>query len=254
MQYGAMNFPVKPVLQELEEIAALGFDYLELTMDPPQAHYSSIRRQMTDILKALERGKMGLVCHMPTFLSLGDLTESLRMASLNEMLDSLDVAAQLHPMKVVLHPPYVTGLGLFVYDQARAFGMRNLTAIVEKAEALNLNLCIENMFPQTHSLIHPEDFDQVLDRFPSVELTLDTGHANIGSKGGKRIFEFISRFPGRIGHVHVSDNFGKDDNHLPLGAGTIDFPRFAKALKSAAYDGTVTFEVFEGQELSQAEP
>jgi len=40
MRYGAMNFPVKPVLNELKEIAARGFDYLELTMDPPQAHYT----------------------------------------------------------------------------------------------------------------------------------------------------------------------------------------------------------------------
>ena len=34
MLYGAMNFPVSPVIQELETLAALGFDYLELTMLP----------------------------------------------------------------------------------------------------------------------------------------------------------------------------------------------------------------------------
>jgi sugar phosphate isomerase/epimerase len=45
MLYGAMNFPVHPVLEELEAISKLGFDYIELTMDPPQAHYSIIRRQ-----------------------------------------------------------------------------------------------------------------------------------------------------------------------------------------------------------------
>ena len=30
MQYGAMNFPIKPVGKELEDIAALGFDYFEV--------------------------------------------------------------------------------------------------------------------------------------------------------------------------------------------------------------------------------
>ena len=34
MRYGAMNFPIKPVLKELEAFAHLGFDYLELTLDP----------------------------------------------------------------------------------------------------------------------------------------------------------------------------------------------------------------------------
>lgn len=35
MQFGAMNFPVIPVLEEIDTIARLGFDYLELAMDPP---------------------------------------------------------------------------------------------------------------------------------------------------------------------------------------------------------------------------
>jgi sugar phosphate isomerase/epimerase len=50
MLYGAMNFPVRPVLQELESIAELGFDYLELTMDPPQAHHATIRRMKHDLV------------------------------------------------------------------------------------------------------------------------------------------------------------------------------------------------------------
>ncbi len=45
MRYGAMNFPVRPVLQELKEIAALGFDYVELDMDPPQSHHSFVREK-----------------------------------------------------------------------------------------------------------------------------------------------------------------------------------------------------------------
>ena len=32
MMYGAMNFPIKPILDEIEEIAALGFDYLEFSL------------------------------------------------------------------------------------------------------------------------------------------------------------------------------------------------------------------------------
>ena len=42
----------------------------------------------------------------------------------------------------------------------------------------------------------------------------------------------------------MSDNFGKEDNHLPIGTGTIDFKKITRALKGIGYDGTVTFEVF----------
>ncbi len=46
MRYGAMKFPVRPALQELKEIATLGFDYVELAMDPPQSHHSFVREKI----------------------------------------------------------------------------------------------------------------------------------------------------------------------------------------------------------------
>ncbi len=244
MLYGAMNFPVRPILHELETISSLGFDYLELTMDPPQAHHTMIRRQQDVLLKTLEKSNMQLVCHLPTFLSTADLTDSLRETSVRETLESLEVAASLRPLKIVLHPSYIVGLSVFVVDKAKKYALQSLAAIVEKADKLGLQLCIENMFPRSRSLVQPEDFLEVFDKFPTLKLTLDTGHAHIGSSGDKRNLEFVETFVGRIAHVHASDNFGKEDNHLPVGAGTIDFQRIIKALIGIGYDDTVTFEIF----------
>jgi len=244
MLYGAMNFPVRTVLQELEEIAIQGFDYVELTMDPPQSHHSSLKRQRKELLTALQNSQMLVICHLPTFVSIADLTESIRLASLREVLESLDVASEFSPLKVVLHPPYVTGLGMFVYEQAKEYGLDSLSAIVEKANHLGLMLCMENMFAKNHLLVAPDDFEEIFKLFPSLKFTLDTGHANIRSNGGKRLFELITRFKDRLAHVHVSDNFGKEDNHLPIGTGTVDFSRVAKSLKNIVYDSTVTFEIF----------
>lgn len=244
MLYGAMNFPVKPILEELQSIADLGFDYFELTMDPPQAHYSQVIHQRDALLRELERLEMGLVCHLPTFLSTADLTPALREASVQELLLSMEAAATLRPMKVVLHPSYVTGLGGLVPDRVGAYALESLTAAVEAADRLGLVLCLENMFPRTNSLVKPEDFAEILERFPTLKLTLDTGHANIGSRGGARFQRFIERFPQRIGHVHASDNLGRDDNHLPIGAGNIDFQKIVKSLKAIQYDDTITLEIF----------
>ncbi len=244
MLYGAMNFPVKPVLNELDSIAGLGFDYLELTMDPPQAHHTQILQQRDEILKALDKQKMGLVCHLPTFLSTADLTPGLREASVKEMISSMEVAATLSPMKVVLHPSYVMGLGGLVPDRVGAYALESLTAAVETADRLGIVLCLENMFPRSNSLVKPEDFTDVIERFPTLKLTLDTGHANIGSRGDSRFQRFVESFPQRIAHVHASDNFGKDDNHLPIGVGNIDFQRIVRSLKAIGYDQTITLEIF----------
>ncbi|MGO9738823.1 MAG: hypothetical protein ACLPVO_15530 [Desulfomonilaceae bacterium] len=53
MRYGAMNFPVRPVLQELKEIAALGFDYVELAM---------VLLNHTTPLFARKPGNQGNIC------------------------------------------------------------------------------------------------------------------------------------------------------------------------------------------------
>jgi sugar phosphate isomerase/epimerase len=244
MLYGAMNFPVKPILDELEAISELGFDYLELTMDPPQAHYSIIRKQKKRLLKALDRKQMKLVCHLPSFVYTADLTHGLRKASLNEVIKSLEVAAELGCLKAVLHPSYIMGLGIFVLDQAREYALESLEAIMEKADQLDLLICLENLFPKAHSLVEPEDFADIFVKFPNLKMTLDTGHAHIEDTEGKRAVKFIERFPDRIEHIHVSDNFGEADNHLPVGAGTVNFNEIVKALKGIGYDNTITLEVF----------
>ena len=59
-----------------------------------------------------------------------------------------------------------------------------------------------------------------------------------------KTIDFINLFADRIDHIHISDNFGKEDNHLPIGTGTIDFPKIVKALKEIGYNKTITLEIF----------
>lgn len=244
MQYGAMNFPIKPVAQELADIAALGFDYLELTMDPPQAHYSTIRQQRDSLSRDLASQSMKIICHLPTFVSTADLTDSIREASLLEIFNSLEVAAELGSLKVVLHPGHIGGMGIYVKETALAHANKSLVAIIDRAQTLGLCVCLENMFPKCRAFFEPDDFVEILQRFPDLKLTLDTGHANIGTPGCGRTLEFIEKFGHRIGHLHVSDNLGERDDHMPLGAGNIDFLKIVKALKKCGYDDTATFEIF----------
>jgi sugar phosphate isomerase/epimerase len=244
MLYGAMNSPLRPILDEVKAIAELKFDYLELTMDPPHSEAKSIKKQKRDIQERLKAYDLGLVCHLPTFVSTADLTDRIRQASVDETLSALEVAAEMEPLKVVLHPSYMTGLGAFLPELAGVHALESLRIIVEKAHALGVCLCLENMFPRTQWLTSPEEFADILAKFPTVNLLVDIGHAHIGDAGGAKCLRFIELFPDRIGHLHVSDNFGKEDQHLPIGAGIIDFSSVVKALKGIGYADTITLEVF----------
>jgi len=238
-----MNFPVKPLLKEIEEIGELGFDYVELTMDLPEAAPQKVLAQKKPILNLLNRYKMGITGHLPTFVWTSDLYDSLRKASLQENVEAIEASAELGIEKLVLHPGYITGMGKFVIDKAKRYGLESIEAILKKANSLGMTLCIENMFPQANFLTQPHEFQEVFDIFPEIRLALDIGHANLGGDRN-RALEFIQRYGYRIGHIHANDNFGKEDNHLPIGAGLIDFEKIIKSLKQTSYDETMTIEVF----------
>ncbi len=179
MLFGAMNFPIHPVMEELKKIKAMGFDYMELAMDPPMAHYSTIWDIRQELMTALDRYTMKLVCHLPTFVFTADLTDSLRRASLEEMLHSLETAATIGAQKIVLHPSMIMGMGGFVPEKTSRHALKSLSAIVEKAEQYGLRLCFENMFPGYGSFYKPKHFQELFAMFPSLYMTLDIGHAHI---------------------------------------------------------------------------
>ncbi len=245
MRYGAMNFPVKPVLEEIRSFAAMGFDYVELSMDPPQAHYSILRRQRAEIAAALRQCGLGVVCHLPTFVLPADLTDSLRAASIEEMRHSLEVAAELGAGKAVLHPCPRSGMGLMVPDVVRGHALDFFAIMVEQAGTLGVTLCLENMFPRYGFGVEAAEFVEFFTLFPTLRMTLDVAHAHIDGGRDRRLRELLRALSGRIAHIHVSDNFGRRDDHLELGKGDIDLPAMARQLKAIGYDDTITLEVFD---------
>ena len=236
---------VEPVSEEIQTIVELGFDYLELAMDPPEAHYSIIAENRSAITTMLQKHGMGLVCHLPTFVSTADLTDSIRQASASEMKRSLSVAADLGAEKVVLHTPIMSGMGVYVADRVSAYAFEFIKEMVDRSKALGVSICLENRMPRNGFGVDPSELEMIFNRFPTVQFTLDTGHANLGDNGQARLQEMVQRFADRIGHVHLSDNRGIYDDHYPLGFGSINFRRLAKALRDLGYDSTVTFEVFD---------
>lgn len=247
MQYGAMNHPLHLVRDQIPGFAGMGFDYLELTLDAPEAHYSVIRQQADAISQALARHDMGLVCHLPTFVYTADLTPGIRAASVAEMTESIAVAAELGAKKAVIHPGMLIGLGHQARKRCLQYAMESLQTIAQTARDHDLKLCAENMPPACGIFCEPEDFAPLFESFPQFGLTLDTGHAHIQLKDSPRpgrLAEFIERFSQQIAHVHASDNQGKKDEHLALGKGTLNLADLVSRLKSVGYDGTVTLEIF----------
>ncbi len=244
MHFGAMNYPIRPVLDEIEALGRLEFDYLELAMDPPEAHHETLRAQSDAIRNKLAKHQMGLVCHLPTFISTADLTASIRRASRLELRASIEVAAFLGARRAVLHPSYMSGMGRNAPALYAGYARESLEDAVDCAARLGIDLCLENLFPQLTPFGAVEDWERCFARYPHLGFTLDVGHAHIGTDGMTRILDYIQRFSARLRHLHVSDNRGRRDEHLAVGDGKIDFPAVAAALNRIGYQGDMTLEIF----------
>jgi len=75
---------------------------------------------------------------------------------------------------------------------------------------------------------------------------MDIGHGELLSSENTS-FGFMEHLFPKIEHIHVHDNYGgtsvKDDLHLPLGEGIVDYPKILGILKEKGYNSTITLEV-----------
>jgi sugar phosphate isomerase/epimerase len=241
MIYGATNNPLRPLTDEIKVLGALGFDYLELCLDPPHGLPEALHPRLPEVRAALSGEGLGLpVVHLPTFVSLADIYPSIREASITEVFRALDFAVRIGAEKAVLHPGYLTGLMTFTPDVGRRYAYESLERIHRRATEVGITVCLENMFPRAGHMYRPDEFGEILRQVPGLMMTLDLAHANIRAPKGQ-IADFVKAAHGRIGHVHVGDNNGREDEHLPVGAGRLDLSGGAgggQGLRLRQYDNT----------------
>ena len=74
MLIGAMNHPRRDVLKEIEWIAEMGLEFIDLTLEPPAASAWQINPQA--IRRALEKHRLAVVGHTAYYLPLASPFES----------------------------------------------------------------------------------------------------------------------------------------------------------------------------------
>ncbi|MBC8101413.1 MAG: sugar phosphate isomerase/epimerase [Cytophagales bacterium] len=232
-----MNNPARDVLKEITRAADFGFDFLDLTLEPPIARADRVDARR--IRAALEVKELGVVGHTAYYLPFGSAFDAVRAGAITEAERCLEVFALVGVTLMNVH------LDCRVPGHDPAFinrqNIESLEALLPTAERLGITLMVENVEGDDAESLAP-----VLDFLPAVGLHLDIGHANIGSGRKSSTATLLAKYGGRLKHVHLSDNKGKSDDHLAIGAGTIDWRRELRAVKATGYDATFTLETFYG--------
>lgn len=89
--------------------------------------------------------------------------------------------------------------------------------------------------------LDPEPLRCLMERISSdrIGVCLDIGHANYSRAPLTQWFKCLGD---RIGYLHLSDNLGQFDDHLPLGQGSIDWEQVNGLWKAQGRDIPITLE------------
>jgi sugar phosphate isomerase/epimerase len=188
------------------------------------------------LLEIKNAGKISFIAHYPNEGNPFDLA-SLRDKFLPRIKALMEISRQLDISKATIH---------FWIDKrwASAELIRGkldiLSRIVDYGNDYGITVCLENLSERSDS------FAPAFEAVPDLRMTLDIGHAQLLATKNTS-FNFIEDYFSRIAHMHVHDNRGgttvKDDLHLPLGEGIIDYKAILKALIDKGYDSTISMEV-----------
>lgn len=127
---------------------------------------------------------------------------------------------------------------MFSPEEGIAWQADSLGQIVHHGRGAGVQIMYE---PVDGPLDATDNIEKILRDVPGLLLHLDIGHCNLYGRSPTRM---LRHFAGRIAHVHLNDNDGRRDLHLPAGCGLIDWNAVAKALRDVGYDSTLTIEVF----------
>jgi sugar phosphate isomerase/epimerase len=232
MKIGMMNNPSKSVLDQAASCGRAGFDFLDLTIEGPNAATIDV----AGLQLILDADGLSIVGHTDPCLPYAYPVQQVRDACFQELERCARIFSALGASVMNIHPCYSCPPAM--KNDLLAFNIEALNPIVDMAASYNLTVVLENY---TAPFDRVSTFKKILEAVPGLKLHLDFGHTNFGID---RHDIFCRELGESIRHVHFSDNRSRADDHMPLGVGTVDWKNAVDSLKEIGYDGAITLEVF----------
>jgi sugar phosphate isomerase/epimerase len=236
----------RPLEQVFPDLVRLNTKNIELS----DSGHHALNPKLVERLQELRASyPLSFSIHAPyadTNLSADD--DLIREWILKRIRASIRFASELEAECVVVHPGWTTATDRFMKGRAWDLNLRSLHWLLRYAEEYGVSLLIENV-PQSlpYLMVTADDFQMFFDEMElKMGMTLDVAHANLQGE----VYEFMDRFGDRIRHIHVSDNNGASDQHLPVGDGSIDWGRVVSAAKATGYSGWIVVESYSDVERS----
>jgi sugar phosphate isomerase/epimerase len=226
----------------LGQIAEAGFQGVEIFGARSHFEYA-IKTEVRAIAGALEAHRLQLVSlHAPTGrdmsatresgtpLSICEVERVRRIEAMDELKRVIDVADDLPYSRLVLH---MGGSRETADPRKRDAAFSTLEHLVLHAHHAGVTICVENTASEMGDPVYLRAFvDET--RLTGLRFNFDIGHAHLAELPEvERIEKSFAPLRELVASVHLHDNHGDKDEHLPPYDGSIDWPAAIKTLQSA---------------------
>ncbi|MCX7795421.1 MAG: sugar phosphate isomerase/epimerase [bacterium] len=252
---------IENVFKALKEMADMGFEYVELegvreeNLKEVHSNREKIKNYCNDL-------GVKIVNFCPIIPEIVSLDEKEREKAKNLFMLGIELAKYFdcETIQTDSYTPPLEFIGEAPYKESISYGKQYKVKIdpqfdwnrlwdvlvdsfrfaSETAKSAGLKFCLEprvgEIISNTDALLRLMDHVKS-DNFGAV---LDTGHQN----AQKEILPLsVEKLGSKIFYLHVSDNDGKINEHLPLGKGNIDWEGIFLALKKHNYQGYVAIDI-----------
>jgi sugar phosphate isomerase/epimerase len=226
----------------LAHVADNGFSAVEVFCSRAHFDYAS-KQEIQQLAGILSRFRLQLASlHSPTSkdasamresgipLSVCEVERVRRIEAMDEFKRAIDVAEELPYSRMVLH---MGGSRETADPRKRDAAFSTLEHLVLHAKHVGVTLCVENT---TSELGQPEYLRAFVDetRLTGLRCNFDVGHAFLRDGAeAERIEKAFGPMRDLVASVHLHDNHGEKDEHLPPYEGSIDWKNALVVLKSA---------------------
>lgn len=223
----------------------LSLDFVELSFDLQEIE---ARLQAPQKVRDLVRASgIETTVHLSYIdLNLASLVPAARATSVARSQRGIDYAGEIGALCAVLHS------GRHYYRHPLTDELAESAARASLSELANpaVPVALENLALDAFDLVREPEALAAMTRHAGFGNCLDFGHAFVESRqpwrpeekqGEDLIARYIGTLGERITHLHLHNNDGASDQHLPTSRGSLDYRRYASFLRT--FGGTACLEI-----------
>jgi len=199
---------------------------------------STKRERFQEVAERLENAGVTVTFHAP-FMDLrpGAIDPRIREVSRDRLLQVFELVPLFRPLRVVCHPSFDPRYYLSTEGQWLENSLALWQSFAALAEELKTMIVLENVYEET-----PRQISARLRGLNSRTggFCFDTGHYNVFS--GCPLEVWLKELGGYLAEVHLHDNDGRRDLHLPVGEGTFPFEPLFCFLRECIQKPILTLE------------